>query len=225
MLVKKVRGRSCVFRGAESTHLNGKNAHARLLFTDFSSASNAVLSRLVSTLRDLCLCNSICKWLYDFLSGRPQTWEYITASHPPVSSTQRVAALVLYSVICSHTTVLPKTIITALWNLQGIIIDFRSLKTVLPPLYTNDAPIEIFNSLKFLAFWSLIVCLGLQTSIVPLKRHNRDCILWDAWKSLVYLLLKLVLTSIMPQMGAFSWVAYWYGFATWLNKPIKNFVR
>ena len=49
------------------------NNYARLLFVDYSSAFNTIIpSILVSKLSALGLSSSICRWIMDFLSDRPQ---------------------------------------------------------------------------------------------------------------------------------------------------------
>src|SRR4029434_7804566 len=44
-----------------------------MLFIDYSSAFNTIIpSRLVSKLVDQGLSTPLCKWIFDFLTGRPQ---------------------------------------------------------------------------------------------------------------------------------------------------------
>ena len=53
--------------------LDTKNSYVRMLFIDFSSAFNTViLQQLVCKLTDLGLSPSLCNWLLDFLTERPQ---------------------------------------------------------------------------------------------------------------------------------------------------------
>ncbi|KAL0195028.1 hypothetical protein M9458_008600 [Cirrhinus mrigala] len=55
------------------THLDNINTYARMLFVDFSSAFNTVLpSKLITKLRDLDINTSLCNWIMDFLTNRPQ---------------------------------------------------------------------------------------------------------------------------------------------------------
>ncbi|TWW76323.1 putative RNA-directed DNA polymerase from transposon BS [Takifugu flavidus] len=55
------------------SHLDNKDTYARMLFIDFSSAFNTVIpSKLITKLRDLGTSTSICNWLLDFLTNRPQ---------------------------------------------------------------------------------------------------------------------------------------------------------
>ena len=55
-------------------HLENKNSHARMLFIDFSSAFNTVIPQhLVDKLSKIGISTSLCNWLLDFLTNRPQT--------------------------------------------------------------------------------------------------------------------------------------------------------
>ena len=55
-------------------HLEKKNSYVRLLFIDYSSAFNTIVpSKLVLKLSDLGLGSSICNWIFEFLTGRPQS--------------------------------------------------------------------------------------------------------------------------------------------------------
>ncbi len=55
------------------THLDKKDTYVRLLFIDFSSAFNTIiLQQLIHKLVQLGLNTSLCNWLLDFLTGRPQ---------------------------------------------------------------------------------------------------------------------------------------------------------
>ncbi|KAL2102811.1 hypothetical protein ACEWY4_001979 [Coilia grayii] len=55
-------------------HLENKNSHVRMLFIDFSSAFNAVFPHhLVNKLSEIGISTSLCNWLLDFLTNRPQT--------------------------------------------------------------------------------------------------------------------------------------------------------
>ncbi len=56
------------------THIDSNNGnYARLLFIDYSSAFNTIVPiKLASKLTDLCLNSSLCDWIQDFLTSRPQ---------------------------------------------------------------------------------------------------------------------------------------------------------
>ena len=54
-------------------HLEQKGTYARLLFVDYSSAFNTIIpDRLVSKLSELGVSSSICQWIKNFLTDRPQ---------------------------------------------------------------------------------------------------------------------------------------------------------
>ncbi len=56
------------------THIDSSNGnYARLLFIDYSSAFNTIVPiKLTNKLTDLGLNSSLCDWIQDFLTGRPQ---------------------------------------------------------------------------------------------------------------------------------------------------------
>ena len=55
------------------SHLERPGTYARLLFVDYSSAFNTIVpSTLVAKMADLGFSTSICSWVCDFLTGRPQ---------------------------------------------------------------------------------------------------------------------------------------------------------
>uniref|UniRef100_A0A669BZP0 Reverse transcriptase domain-containing protein n=1 Tax=Oreochromis niloticus TaxID=8128 RepID=A0A669BZP0_ORENI len=55
------------------THLDCSNTYVRMLFVDLSSAFNTVHPhKLVNKLSNLGLSSSLCSWILDFLSNRPQ---------------------------------------------------------------------------------------------------------------------------------------------------------
>ncbi len=56
------------------THIDSKNGnYVRLLFIDYSSAFNTIVpSKLAVKLSDLGLNTTLCDWIQDFLTGRPQ---------------------------------------------------------------------------------------------------------------------------------------------------------
>ncbi len=56
------------------THLENKDSYVRMLFIDFSSAFNTIIpQQLINKLNQLGLNNSLCNWILDFLTGRPQS--------------------------------------------------------------------------------------------------------------------------------------------------------
>uniref|UniRef100_A0A669BQX1 Reverse transcriptase domain-containing protein n=1 Tax=Oreochromis niloticus TaxID=8128 RepID=A0A669BQX1_ORENI len=56
------------------THLDKKDTHVRMLYIDFSSAFNTIIpQQLIGKLSLLGLNTSLCNWILDFLTGRPQS--------------------------------------------------------------------------------------------------------------------------------------------------------
>ncbi len=56
------------------THLENKDSYVRMLFIEFSSAFNAIIpQQLINKLNLLGLNNSLCNWILDFLTRRPQS--------------------------------------------------------------------------------------------------------------------------------------------------------
>ncbi|KAI5608961.1 hypothetical protein C0J50_6530 [Silurus asotus] len=56
------------------THLDNKDSYVRMLFIDFSSAFNTIIPQhLIEKLSLLGLNTSLCNWILDFLTKRPQS--------------------------------------------------------------------------------------------------------------------------------------------------------
>ncbi len=56
------------------THLEQKDSYVRMLFIDFSSAFNTIIpQQLIHNLNLLGLNTSLCNWILDFLTARPQS--------------------------------------------------------------------------------------------------------------------------------------------------------
>ncbi|XP_060716983.1 uncharacterized protein LOC132839820 isoform X2 [Tachysurus vachellii] len=56
------------------THLDNKDTYVRMLFIDFNSAFNTIIPQhLTEKLSLLGLNTSLCNWILDFLTGRPQS--------------------------------------------------------------------------------------------------------------------------------------------------------
>ena len=63
----------CTVLHSALTHLDNNNTYVRMLFVDFSSAFNTVIpSKLTTKLGDLDINTSLCNWIMDFLTNRPQ---------------------------------------------------------------------------------------------------------------------------------------------------------
>ncbi len=78
----------CTVLHSVLTHLNNNNTYVRMLFVDFSSAFNIVIpSKLTTKLGDLGVNTSLCNWIMDFLTNRPQHVRNTTPAPPPSHST------------------------------------------------------------------------------------------------------------------------------------------
>ncbi len=67
------------------THLENKDSNVRMLFIDFSSAFNTIIpQQLINKLNLLGFNNSLCNWILDFLTGRPQS---VRVNHNTMSTT------------------------------------------------------------------------------------------------------------------------------------------
>ncbi len=67
------------------TNLENKDSYVRMLFIDFSSAFNTIIpQQLINKLNMLGLNNSLCNWILDFLTGRPQS---VRVGHKTSSTT------------------------------------------------------------------------------------------------------------------------------------------
>ncbi|KAK1806309.1 hypothetical protein P4O66_000184 [Electrophorus voltai] len=71
------------------SHLDKKGTYVRMLFIDFSSAFNTIVPQhLIGKLSLLGLNTSLCNWILDFLTGRPQSvWIGSSTSNTTTLST------------------------------------------------------------------------------------------------------------------------------------------
>uniref|UniRef100_A0A3B3H7K8 Reverse transcriptase domain-containing protein n=1 Tax=Oryzias latipes TaxID=8090 RepID=A0A3B3H7K8_ORYLA len=68
------------------THLENKNAYVRLLFVDFTSAFNTIIPQtLTQKLHTLGLNPTLCNWVLDFLTDRPQSVKIRNVSSSPIT--------------------------------------------------------------------------------------------------------------------------------------------
>ncbi|TWW76326.1 hypothetical protein D4764_13G0009880, partial [Takifugu flavidus] len=135
----------------------------------FSSAFNTVIpSKLITKLRDLGISTSICNWLLDFLTNRPQhvrldhhcsltssTWFQHHHQVPDDTTVighikdndesayrEEVDRLATW---CHNNNLLPNTNKT-----KELVLDFRRKTGIHPPIHINGAAVEHVSSFKFL---------------------------------------------------------------------------
>ena len=98
-------------------HLEMKNPYVRLLFIDYSSSFNTIVPyKLALKLRDLGLSSSICNWIFDFLTGRPQyvrIGEKCSSTVLTRSGAPTAAVLVPCCTLCLRMTVWQEFLITS----------------------------------------------------------------------------------------------------------------
>ncbi len=94
------------------THIDSKNGnYVRLLFIDYSSAFNTIVpTKLAVKLSNLCITSSLCDWIQDFLTGRPQVVKvgpvHLQLHHPERRSPNRAVSC---STLYTLTTACPLT--------------------------------------------------------------------------------------------------------------------
>ncbi|KAI3361638.1 hypothetical protein L3Q82_001998 [Scortum barcoo] len=96
------------------THLQLPNIYVRMLFVDFSSAFNTVIpDKLILKLHNLGLPSSLCHWIRDFLTNRPQVvrirGQHILYTGPEHRHTTGLRAQPSPPSLSSPVTVLPST--------------------------------------------------------------------------------------------------------------------
>ncbi len=120
------------------THIDSKNGnYVRLLFIDYSSAFNTIVpTKLTVKLSDLGLNTSLCDWIQDFLTARPQvvkvgqfTSNSITLNVGAPQGCVLSPCYTLYTptTACPHTAPLP------LLNLLTILWFWASFPTMMRP--------------------------------------------------------------------------------------------
>ncbi len=104
------------------THIDRKNGnYVRLLFIDYSSAFNTIVpTKLAVKLSDLGLNTSLCDWIQDFLTARPQVVKVGQFTSNSVSWAP-------CSTLSTHTTVCPLTAPLLSLNLLMILWSWASL--------------------------------------------------------------------------------------------------
>ncbi len=143
------------------THIDSSNGnYARLLFIDYSSAFNTIVPiKLTSKLTGLGLNTSLCDWIQDFLTGRPQVVK--VGQFTSNSITLNVGALqgcvlspLLYS-LYTHDCVSSHS--------STSIIKFAD-NTVVLGLISNNDETAYLDEVERLTSWCQDNCLSLNVS-------------------------------------------------------------
>ncbi len=111
--------------------------YARLLFIDYSSAFNTIVPiKLTNKLTGLGLNTTLCDWIQDFLTGRPQVvklGQYTSNSITLNVGARRAAFWVPCSTLSTHMTVCPLTAPHLLSNLLMILWFWASFPKMMRP--------------------------------------------------------------------------------------------
>ncbi len=115
------------------THLENKDPYVRMLFIDFSSAFNTIIpQQLITKLNLLGLNASLCNWILDSLTGRPQSVGHNTSSTTTLSTDAPqgcVLSLLLFTLLTHDCT--------AKFS-SNLIIKFADDTTVVGLISNND---------------------------------------------------------------------------------------
>ncbi len=136
------------------THIDSNNGnYVRLLFIDYSSAFNTIVpTKLAVKLSDLGLNTSLCDWIQDFLTGRPQV---VKMGQFISNSTQGcVLSLLLYS-LYTHDCVSS--------HCSTSIVKFAD-DTVVLGLVSNNDETAYLDEVERLTSWCQDNCLSLNVS-------------------------------------------------------------
>ncbi len=142
------------------THIDSSNGnYARLLFIDYSSTFNTIVPiKLASKLTDLSLTSSLCDWIQDFLTGRPQVvkvGQFISNSITlNVAPQGCVLSPLLYS-LYTHDCVSSHS--------STSIIKFAD-DTVVLGLISNNDETAYLDEVEILTSWCQENCLSLNVS-------------------------------------------------------------
>ncbi|KAK3517000.1 hypothetical protein QTP70_029969, partial [Hemibagrus guttatus] len=174
------------------THLDNKDTYVQILFTDFSSAFNTIIPQHPH--RELSLLGtntSLCNWILDFLTGRPQSVQIRNSiSITTILSTGDLQGYMLSPLLFTHDcaamhssvhiikltddTTIANNLSLNLEKTKEMIIDFRRAQSDHSPLNIDGCNVELIKSTKFLGVhlaedltWSL------NTSSITKKAQQR----------------------------------------------------
>ncbi len=156
------------------THIDSSNGNfARLLFIDYSSAFNTIVPiKLTSKLTGLGLNTSLCDWIQDFLTGRPQV----------VKVGQFTSNSITLNVGAPQVCVL-SPLLYSLYT-HDCVSSHRSTSiikcaddTVVLGLISNNDETAYLDEVERLASWCQDNCLSLNVSISVWYSNatNQDC--------------------------------------------------
>ncbi|KAL0150808.1 hypothetical protein M9458_053890 [Cirrhinus mrigala] len=161
------------------THLKNKDSYVRMLFTDFSSAFNTIIpQQLINKLNLLGLNTSLCNWILDFLTGRPQLCAQPASLHTadprlhcqvqlqPHHNHKFADDMIAVGLISNNNETHYRDEMAQLAEWCGtnnlsltvsktkeIVMDFRRNSVDHPPLTSHSSTVERVSSTKFLGVY------------------------------------------------------------------------
>ena len=133
-------------RGLNTFQMHCTCAYVRILFIDYSSAFNTIVpSKLITKFRVLGLKPSLCNWVLDFLTGRPQVVEVgnntsakliLNTEGPTRVCAQPPLILPVHLRLRSHTSQTPSS------NLIHFICTVHSESIQTPSLYPHFVTLQ-----------------------------------------------------------------------------------
>jgi gmma-aminobutyric acid receptor subunit gamma/cGMP-dependent protein kinase 2 len=157
------------------SHLDKRNTYVRMLFIDYSSAFNTILpSKLIIKLKALGFNTTLCNWVLDFLTSRPQVVKVGNNISPLLSVNTGVPqgcvlSSLLYSLF-THDGVAMHT--------SNSIIKFADDTTVVG-LFTNNDETPYTEKVRALGVWCQENNLSLNANktkemIVDFRKQQRE---------------------------------------------------
>ncbi|KAK3573025.1 hypothetical protein QTP86_012239 [Hemibagrus guttatus] len=117
------------------THLDNKDTCVQMLVIDFSSAFNTInLQYLIKKLSLLGTNTSLCNWILDFLTGRPQSVRIMNS----ISSTTTLSTGAPHGCVLSPLLFILLTHVCAAMHSSNNIIKFADDMTVVDLISKND---------------------------------------------------------------------------------------
>ncbi len=133
------------------THIDSKNGnYVRLLFIDYSSAFNTIVpTKLAVKLSNLGLNTSLCDWIQDFLTARPQVVKVGQFTSNSITLNVGYYSLYTHDCVSSHSST--------------SIIKFAD-DTVVLGLINNNDEAAYLEEVESLTSWCQDNCLSLNVS-------------------------------------------------------------
>ncbi|KAI3373987.1 hypothetical protein L3Q82_022554, partial [Scortum barcoo] len=164
------------------THLENKDSYVRLLFVDFTSAFNTIIPQtLVQKLTTLGLSSTLCNWVLDFLTDRPQS----VRIHDFADDTAVVGRIANndesdYRQEVEHLEgwCRQNNLCINVKKTKEMIVDFRRGRHLPSPLYIGGTAVEVVSSFRY---------LGVHISDDLTWSKNTSCLIRKAHQCLYFL--------------------------------------